>query len=123
MRLPVFVQVSAILSFEALLSHMTCNRNYWWSTWLLCVGLFQAGIFFVLYEGPRWGQQIQLRAYKCVVGSLSDSYIFGFDVVVFFINPEVLFAFEVIRSMWGFHDRSLDMSTPKYLAQETTSRT
>ena len=34
-RLLVFVQVSAILSFEALLSHLTCNRNYWWSTWQL----------------------------------------------------------------------------------------
>ena len=28
MRLPFFVQVSAIISFEALLSHLTCNRNY-----------------------------------------------------------------------------------------------
>ena len=26
------------------------------------------------------GSIFQLRAYKCVVGSLSDSYIFGFDV-------------------------------------------
>ena len=72
---------------------------------------------------PDGGSIFQLRAaYKCVVGSLSDSYIFGFDVFLF-IKPKVLFAFEVKRSMWEFHDRPLDMLTPKYLAQETTSRT
>ena len=56
---------------------------------------------------PEWGSIFQLRAYKCVVGSLSDSYIFGFDVL--FIKPKVLFAFDVMRSMWEFHDRPLNM--------------
>ena len=36
--------------------------------------------------------------------------------------PKVLFAFPVIRSMWEFQDRPLEMSTPKYLALVTTSR-
>ena len=29
-----------------------------------------------------------------------------------FIKPKVLFAFDVMRSIWEFHDRPLDMSTP-----------
>ena len=40
----------------------------------------------------------------------------GLLVLIFlFMKPEVLFALE-------FHVRPLDMSTPKYLALETTSR-
>ena len=40
-----------------------------------------------------------------------------------FIKPTVLFASDVMRSIWELHNRPLDMSTSKYLAQETTSRT
>ena len=69
---------------------------------------------------PDGGSIFQLRAYKCIVGSLSDSYIL---VLMFlFIKPKVLFALDVMRSMWELHDRPLDMSTHKYLAQETTTR-
>ena len=56
------------------------------------------------------------EAYKCVAGSLSDSYIFVFDVS--FIKPTVLFASDVMRSIWELHNRPLDMSTSKYLAQK-----
>ena len=55
---------------------------------------------------PDGGSIFQLRAYKCIVGSLSDSYIL---VLMFlFIKPKVLFALDVMRSMC--------------LAQETTTR-
>ena len=38
-------------------------------------------------------------------------------------KPSVLFAPPTIRSaMWGFHDRPLEMSTPRYSAQVTVSR-
>ena len=39
------------------------------------------------------------------------------------IYPSVPLAFPVIRSMWEFQVRPLDMSTPKYLALVTTSST
>ena len=49
--------------------------------------------------------------------------LFGFFYLIFLrMYPKVLFAFPVIRSMWEFQDRPLEMSTPKYLALVTTSR-
>ena len=48
------------------------------------------------------------------------SMTLAFLVLMFlFIKPRVLFAFDVMRPMWEFHDRPLDMSASKYLAQET----
>ena len=39
------------------------------------------------------------------------------------IKFSVLVAVLVMRSMWGFQDRPLEISTPKYFALVTTSRT
>ena len=80
------------------------------------------GIFFYLYEGPKWGQHIPAEGlHVCCRQSLTLTFL----VLMFlFIKPKVLFAFDVMQFiMWEFHDRSLDMSTPKYLSQETTSKT
>ena len=52
-RPPVFVQGSAILNFQAWLSHLTDNQSYRWSIGQPCVGPFQAGVVFVSYGGPR----------------------------------------------------------------------
>ena len=38
-------------------------------------------------------------------------------------KPRDRFAVFTIRSMWGFHDRLLEMSTPRFLALVTVSRT
>ena len=52
------------------------------------------------------------------------SLTFTFLVLMFlFIKPNILLASDVMRSMLELHDRPLVMSTSKYLAQETTSRT
>ena len=53
------------------------------------------------------------------VSLTSGSFIFMFLLR----KPSVLFAFPVILSVWEFQDRPEEMSTPKYLALVTASRT
>ena len=51
------------------------------------------------------------------------SLTLGFWVLMFLLTkPSVLLALAVILSVWEFQDRPLDISSPKYFALETTSR-
>ena len=54
------------------------------------------------------------EAYKCVAGSLSDSYIFGFDVSFYKTYGTVCFRCYAVN----MGALPLDMSTSKYLAQK-----
>ena len=58
---------------------------------------------------PDGGSILQFRAYKSVVGSLSNSYILF--LMFLFKTLKVLLAFDVMQSMWELHDMPLDMST------------
>ena len=84
--------------------------------------LFVFGKSYPLYEGPIWEKHILVwDVLVCCKQSLS---LLGSFIFMFLLRkPSVLFAFPVILSMWEFQDRPDEMSTTKYLALVTASRT
>ena len=60
-----------------------------------------------------------------MIGNVSDwlSYAGGALLKVADSTGSTVVALSVILSVWEFQDRSLEISTPRYLAQATVSRT
>ena len=84
---PVPVKASTTPGPATQLSHWTGNRNHWRPIWQPCFGPLQLEHLLFCLRVPDGGSIIQLRAYKCVVGSLSDSHYvtFGFDTSLLWI--------------------------------------
>ena len=80
---------------------------------------FQLEYFFFMEWVPDWGSILQLWADQCVIGSLTFSFLV---LILRWIKFSVLVAVPVIRSMWVFQERPLEISTPKYFAHVTTSK-
>ena len=57
-------------------SHLIGNQSYLWFIEQPCVVPFQASVSFLLYGGPRQGQDTPAEGVRVVVGSLSDFFFY-----------------------------------------------
>ena len=81
--------------------------------------VFPAFLYVVKSVGvPDWSSILQLGADNGLISSLSS----GFLALRFLPKkPRDLFAVFDILVIWGFHNKLLAMSIPRYFAEDTTS--
>ena len=100
----------------AFLSHCWYCDTCFYSTWQPSFAPFPACVLMDLCVGS-----IEIKAQYSNVGGTSAEYAATFVSVLMirrFLrrNPNVQLAFFTIWSMWSFHRRLFDMSTPRYFA-------